>query len=366
MIVNRYIQRSIFLGTLAALLVLVSLSMFFLFVRELDDLGDGNYGLLQILVYLALSTPAKLVEFMPLAVLLGSMLSLGALASNSEIIAMQASGISMPRLLGAILQAGVVLAVCSFLLADWVVPDSETSARQYRNEARDQNTALQSRKGMWIKDETRVVHIADLLPNGYARNVEIYQLDEGGSLVATLQAELAVPGEDGWELQRVRRSVFDDSMSKSSFHERLDYEGNLSPDLLQVLMIEPRQMSSMDLAAYLEFLDENHLDANVERLVFWQKLASPVTVVVMCLLAFPFVLGSQRHSSSGQRLLYGILLGLAFVVLNRLLTQIGSQFEINAPAIALLPSLLFLCLALWLLFRKQSHAVGGLGRRGKL
>ena len=102
MIVNRYIQRSIFLGTLAALLVLVSLSLFFLFVRELDDLGRGNYGLAQVLQYLALSTPAKLVEFMPLAVLLGSMLSLGALAGNSEIIAMQASGISLPRLLGAV------------------------------------------------------------------------------------------------------------------------------------------------------------------------------------------------------------------------------------------------------------------------
>jgi lipopolysaccharide export LptBFGC system permease protein LptF len=34
MIINRYIQRSIFLGTLGALLVLVSLSLFFLLVRD--------------------------------------------------------------------------------------------------------------------------------------------------------------------------------------------------------------------------------------------------------------------------------------------------------------------------------------------
>lgn len=363
MIINRYLQRSIFLGTLAALLVLVSLNLFFLFVRELDDLGRGNYGLAQILQYLAMRTPAKLVEFMPLAVLLGSILSLGALAGNSEIIAMQASGISLRRLLGGVLQAGLILAVCSFLLADWVVPDSETSARQFRNDARGKKTALQSGKGLWIKDESRVVHVTDLLPNGYARDVEIFQLDDSGRLVATMHAEIAIPGEDGWELQRVRRSEFTDSTSTSSFYARLDYAGNLSQDLLQVLMIEPRQMSSLDLFAYLEFLDENRLDADVERLVFWQKLTAPMTIVIMCLLAFPFVLGSQRHTTGGQRLLSGMLLGIAFVVSTRLLTQLGIQLEINALMIALLPNLLFLVLALWLLFKKQSHGVGRI-RRG--
>ncbi len=358
MIINRYIQRSIILGTLTALLVLVSLSLFFLLVRELDDLGRGNYGLAEVIKYVALSAPAKIVEFMPLAVLLGSLLSLGALAGNSEVIAMQASGVSLARILAAVLQAGLLIALTAFLLADWVVPDSETHARQFKNQARKQSTALQSREGLWIKDDTRVVHIAELLPNGHARNVEIYQLDSSGKLVATLHAEIALPGDDGWELQQVRRSEFSDDGSSSRYFDSLRYSGKLSRDLLQVLMIEPRQMSSPDLYRYLEFLDQNRLDGRVERLVFWQKLAAPMTVIIMCLLAVPFVLGSQRHANAGQRLLYGILLGLCFVVLDRLLTQLGTQFDFYAPAIALLPNLLFLALALWLLFHKRSHGVG--------
>ena len=361
MIINRYIQRSIFLGALTALAVLVSLSLFFLFVRELDDLGD-NYGMVEVLIYVSLSAPARLVEFMPLAVLLGSLLSLGAMASNSEVIAMQASGVSLKRFLAAVLQSGLVLALCAFLLADWVVPDSETYARQFKSEARKKSTALQSQQGLWIKDDRRVVHIAELMPNGYASEVEIYQLDTSGKLISTLRAEIAVPDEDGWELQQVRRSEFTETTSSSSFVERLRYEGKLSRELLQVLMIEPRNMSSLDLYAYLNFLELNRLDARVERLVFWQKLSLPITVIVMCLLAVPFVLGSQRQANTGQRLLYGILLGLSFVVVERLLTQVGAQFEINAPTIALLPNLLFLALALWLLFRKRSHRVSLFGR----
>lgn len=358
MIINRYIQRSIHLGTLAALLLLVSLSLFFLLVRELDDLGQGGYGWLQMAQYIALSTPGKIVEFMPLAVLLGGILSLGALAGNSEIIAMQASGISLKRLIAAVLQAALVLALVNFLLADWVVPDSETAASKLRNLSQENTSALQSNEGLWIKDGSRVVHVQALLPNGFARDIEIYQLDQNGRLISTLRAEHAVPVDEGWELQRVSQSLITSQEVVTRNFEKLVYEGGLSQELLRVLMIEPRKMSTTSLFAYLNFLQENRLDSQVESLIFWKKLFAPLTIVIMCLLALPFVLGSQRQSSGGQRLLIGILLGLSFVVIDRLLTQLGIQVEFNPLLVALLPNLLFLLLAIYLLLRKLSHGLG--------
>lgn len=358
MIVNRYIQRSIHLGTLAALLLLVSLSLFFLLVRELDELGQGNYGALKMLQYIALSIPGKIVEFMPLAVLLGSILSLGALAGNSEIIAMQASGISLWRMLAAVLQAAALLALVNFLLADLVVPDSETGAAKLRNLSQETTNALQSSEGLWIKDGSRVVHVEALLPNGFARDIEIYQLDQQGKLVSTLHAAHAIPVAEGWELQQVRQSIITPQNVTTRQFDRLAYEGSLSRELLQVLMIEPRKMSTMNLNAYLKFLEENRLDSQRERLIFWKKILAPLTIVIMCLLAFPFILGSQRQASGGQRLLTGILLGLAFVVLDRLLTQLGTQLGIMPLLVALLPNLLFLSLTIYLLIKKQSHGIG--------
>jgi lipopolysaccharide export system permease protein len=351
MIVNRYIQRNIHLGTAGALLLLVGLALFFSFVRELEDLGKNGYGMRQVLEYLALSVPGKVVEFLPLAVLLGSMLSLGSLASNSELIAMQASGITLQRMLGGVLQAALLIALVGFLLADWVLPDSETNARKLKNQSRQQTSALDTRQGLWLKDESRVVHVAELLPNGYARDIEIYHLDAQGGLKTMIKAESARPLDGGWELHQVSQTSLSDGESSSQHFERLIYSGNLSHELLQVLLIEPRQMSSRDLYAYIKFLDENRLDAEVERLIFWQKIIAPLTIVIMCLLAFPFVLGSQRQSNTGQRLLIGILLGLSFAVVDRVLTQLGVQFGINALAVALTPSLLFFALAVFLLVK---------------
>ena len=358
MIISRYLQRNIFMGTAGALTLLVALALFFSFLRELDNLEAGRYGLVQVMEYIALSVPGAVVEFLPLAVLLGSMLSLGALASNSELIAMQASGITLRRLLAAVLQAGLVIALLGFLLADWVMPDSEINARKIKNLGQKQSTTLESSQGLWIKDETRIVRVRELLPNGYARGIEIFQLDTLGNLQSMIRADSAEPRARGWELNRVEQTTFGADRSEARQLERLVYPGNLSHQLLQVLLVEPRHMSSRNLWAYLEFLDENRLDAKVERLIFWQKMFTPLTIVLMCLLAFPFVTGSQRQSNTGKRLLIGILLGLSFAVIDRVLTQLGTQLGLMPFAVALAPNLLFLAFALYLLFGRQSRDLG--------
>jgi len=359
MIINRYLVRTIHLGTFTVLLALVGLGLFFMFIGELNDVGEGAYGLPQAAKFVALSIPGKLVEFMPIAVLLGSILSLGSLASNSEIVAMQASGVSLAKLITSLFQAAVVLALLSFLLAEWIVPASEASARAGKNLERGKSTALFVKKGLWIKDESRVLYIDKLLPGGIARNIEIFKLDQQGKLESFTSVGRAIPIEQGWELRQVEQSIIGGYGVDTASYDRLIYEGNLSPQLLGVLMIEPQQMSSSDLYAYLNFLEENKLNAEAEKLIFWQKIFSPLAIIVMCLLAFPFVLGVQRQSNTGQRMLIGILLGLAFVVADRLVTQLAVQVGVNAILVALLPSLIFLAVTIYLLARRQSHGSGG-------
>ncbi len=357
MIINRYMMRNIHQGTLMVLLVLVSFGLFFIFIGQLEDIGRGNYDLLHVVEYVALRVPGKVVEFMPLAVLIGTILSLGSLASNSEIIAMQAAGMSVLQLLRAVLQAAAILALLSFLLADWVVPISETSAREIRSTAISATPALRAKKGLWVKDDNQVLYIKELLPNGVARSVEIYQLDEAGRLASAIAAKSAIPSADQWLLKQVKQTIIGDQTIRTVAYDEMIYAGNLSHQLLEALMIEPRQMSSSDLYSYLAFLDENELDTSTVSLTFWQKIMAPFTVLIMCVLGLPFVLGSQRQNNTGQRLMLGILLGLTYVVADRLLIQLGSQMNINPFVNALSPSLLFLALAVYLLIKKQSHGL---------
>jgi lipopolysaccharide export system permease protein len=355
MILGRYILRQITQGALLTLLILVSISLFFTFIGELGDIGRGYYDMLQVSKYVALRIPGKVVEFMPLAVLIGTILSLGGLASNSEIIAMQAAGVSVARLLRSVIFSAMSLAVLTFVVADVVVPTSETTARTIRSSAISNTPALIGKKGLWVKDASQVIHIDVLKPGGRAMGIKIYRLDESGSLFQTLTAETATQVESQWRLEAVQSVQFgQDSVQTEDFDE-LIYTGKISNKLLDALLIEPRQMSSADLYDYKSFLIKNNLDDSVESLTFWQKVFVPLTVIVMCLLAVPFVLGSQREGNAGQRLITGILLGLAYAVVSKLITQFGVQLNLLPVLNAIAPSVLFFILAIYLLYRKQSH-----------
>ncbi len=355
MIINRYIARQIYQGTLLTLLVLVSLSLFFVFIGELEDVGKGHYNGLLAVEYVVLLFPGKVVEFMPLAIMLGTILSLGSLASNSEMIAMQAAGVSVIRLLRAVIQAALVLAFLGFILADWVVPGSETSARQIRSAAINRTTAIRGKEGLWIKDEDSILHIKLLMPNGVARDLEIHSFNDQGHLVSAISADSAIPEDENWRLQKVRETRFENQSISTAEFDQLTYPGKISDNLLDALLIEPRQMSSSNLYTYLEFLQQNNLNADVEELTFWQKVFAPLAVIIMCVLAVPFTLGSQRQGNAGQRLMMGILLGLCYVVADRLLIQIGSHLGFSPVINALSTGLLFLLLAIYLLVRKQTH-----------
>ncbi len=342
-----------------ALAILVSLGVFFTFIGQLEDIGRGDYTLLHVIEYSALVVPGKIVEYMPIAILLGTILNLGSLASNSEIIAMQAAGISVAQLLLTVFRAALLLALISFLLADWVVPMSETSLREIRSSAINATQALSGKKGLWVKDENRILYIKLLLPKGIARSIEIYQLDQQGRLISTIKADSAIPLDGRWRLQKVRQTIIGERTVEVRNLDEMIYPGNISSQLLEALMIEPRHMSSVDLYTYRIFLQENNLDDSIESLTFWQKVFAPLTILVMCILAIPFVLGSQRQGNTGIRIIVGILLGLSYVAADKLLVQLGKQVNIYPAINALLPTLLFFILAGYLLVRKQSHGISG-------
>ena len=105
----RYIGRTVLLNTLLVLLVLVALSALFSFIRELDDVGKGDYSVKTALIYILLRMPGSAYELFPSSVLLGSLLGLGAMASHSELIVMRSAGISIPQIARSVALIGICL-----------------------------------------------------------------------------------------------------------------------------------------------------------------------------------------------------------------------------------------------------------------
>lgn len=94
-IFDRYVRNAIISNAALVLLVVVGLDAFITFVSESQLVNRyEDYSYLQALGYLFLLSPEKLVEFLPAVVLIGSLLGMGALASNGELTAVRAAGMA--------------------------------------------------------------------------------------------------------------------------------------------------------------------------------------------------------------------------------------------------------------------------------
>jgi lipopolysaccharide export system permease protein len=101
----------------------------------------------------------------------------------------------------------------------------------------------------------------------------------------------------------------------------------------------PASLSTRQLLRYIEFVEASGQNAERWRHALWRKLIYPLATVVMIFLAVPMVVRSTRAVSSGRRILFGTLLGLAFHVTNQTAAHLGTVFAAPAAMCAVLPTL---------------------------
>ena len=138
--------------------------------------------------------------------------------------------------------------------------------------------------------------------------------------------------------------------------KRLDstvWQSSLTPDKLGVVTIKPESLSISGLIDYLTYLKSNEQSAQRYELALWRKVLSPVTVAVMLLVALSFIFGPLRETSMGARILLGVITGFAFHVSNEIFGPLAQVYQVPAVLGALLPSLVFASVAIFVMQRKS-------------
>ena len=120
-LLTRYLIRQLCSMTLYALLALLALYSFFDIISEVGDIGQGSYNGAKMMQYVLMQMPAHAYELLPLAVLIGGLIALSQLASGSELTVMKASGMSTKKLIAVLLQFGLIFAVATALLGEWLI-----------------------------------------------------------------------------------------------------------------------------------------------------------------------------------------------------------------------------------------------------
>lgn len=346
-VLTSYMVKEILKGSFVALILLLTLFNLFTFSDELKSLGVGNYGLRQIFYYLALTSPRVCYELIPSSALLGSLFILGAMGNNRELIAMRAAGLSVQRIIAAVMAAGAILVVVSLLIGEFIAPTTERKAQVIKVTAKNQKVLAHTRYGIWLREGNKFINVRKIEDSGKLANISIYQIDENRRLSETLHAEQALfLGNQQWKLLNIKKSEISvDQMSANSQDEQIR-KSSIAPDILKIAVVSPDNLSLVDLALYIDFLKENHQKSQIFEMAFWGRLVNPLITFVMLLVSAPFVIGVKRGVSVGGRMMIGVIIGMGFNIIDKIAGHIGLIYDFNPALMAVAPSLTVLTLAL--------------------
>ncbi|XOV80406.1 MAG: LPS export ABC transporter permease LptG [Aestuariibacter sp.] len=350
-IIDYYIARTLLGTTFISLTVLVGLSSLIMFIEQLKNLGRGSYDMNVAAVYVLLSMPREVEQFFPMATLIGGLIGMGILASNSELTVMLASGMSRWCIIRSAMKSALLMVVFVMGLGEFVAPQSEAKAKEIRAQAISGGSLFSSDRLTWAKDGDKFVSIGEVLDKDILRDISIYEFDQNKRLASLTVAKEASFSDNQWQLKRVKQTHFEEQVRTSTLFSTA-WNSSLTPDKLGVVRVKPEALSISGLLDYIAYLKNNSQDAQRYMLALWRKILQPVTVGVMLLMALSFVFGPLRSVTMGARIIMGVLTGFGFFIANEVFGPLSLVYQIPPFFGAILPSLLFAWIATILMKRQ--------------
>ncbi|OZB06614.1 MAG: lipopolysaccharide ABC transporter permease LptG [Idiomarina sp. 34-48-12] len=353
-ILDRYIARSVLVTSLLSLAVLSGLSSLIRFVEQLKSVGKGTYSVADAGLFVLYSLPRDIEVFFPMAALLGGLIGMGMLASNSELVVMLAAGRSRLNIVGSVMKAAIVMMLAVMAMGEWIAPELESHGRELRARAISGGSLISAQQGIWARDGLSFVNIGEVENTGRLRDVTIYNFDQNNELESITQGQSAIYSTDQWRLFDVTKTQYTLERIIQSEQEAFMWQSSLTPDKLGVVTVKPESLSIRGLLDYLDYLESNRQAADRYELALWRKLLAPVTVAVMLLVALSFIFGPLRSTTMGARVLLGVITGFGFHVSNEIFGPMAQVYQLPPVLGALLPSLLFAGWAVWMMGRRSS------------
>ncbi|MBU2872214.1 LPS export ABC transporter permease LptG [Colwellia sp. E2M01] len=353
-ILDFYIGRVIASTTFITLAVFVSVSGIIKFVEQMRAIGRGDYDLVHAALFVLYSVPRDVEIFFPMAALIGGLIGIGMLASNSELIVMQAAGLSKLDIIKSVMKTAALLIIISMAIGEWLAPSGEAKAREIRAQAISGGSLISGRNGVWAKDGDYFVNIGDVQDQSKLKRIQIYGFNEQLKIDRWISAQSAIYQKNTWTLIDAEEFILEDNQIITKKYTNKVWKSSLTPNKLGVVTVTPESLSIEGLLEYLDYLEANDQDPSRYQLAFWRKLMQPLTVAVMLLVALSFIFGPLRSVSMGARIMMGVFTGILFFIFNEVLGSLSLVYQLPPVLGATMPSLVFIGAAWYLMNKKPA------------
>ena len=340
-ILTRYTLKEFFPPFLLALICFTSILLLdeiFRLTKLFVSKGVSPFYLVKLLIYVL---PATLVVTIPMATLVGILLSLGRFSTDNEITAMKAHGIGFHQILLPLLAISSLLSIFDFFFMDYALPRGNLAYVSLKHDISRRHSAFVLEEGVVMKELEREgklwLYESTDPDTGRLQNVKVWDSIWPGQPRFVNAREATVGFKEGQAWLTLYDGVTYEPISGSAdgFRVTAFAEDQIALDFTETLertQFESKSTRNMPLAKLKNRIRElqdrwfqNQSQTQMDRLLYAQveyhkKFSIPFACFVFGLIGVPLGLIVKR---SGKMVGFGI--GLGLVLVYYLLLQVGQD-----------------------------------------
>jgi len=350
-----YLARSFLKTSIAVLIGLVVI------LAMLDLLGNSGRILAHpgndqgdLWRYVGLRIPQLIQQFLPFALLLGTLITLATMNQHSEVIAMKAAGVSAHQIIAPLIVASLGVAVVNFVFNERVA----TRATAALNAWADVNYGpvpppTGTRTNVWVRLGDDLIFVRQVTGSGAdtrLQGVTIYDRT-GGTLTGVLEAQSGRFANPGWTLSGTRR--FDVETGSVATSPTITVAPEVEPMQFTLSAVDPNEQDFWQLRQSIGELERAGRTIRSAETSWWHKLSGPLSSTLMPLLAAIAAFGLARSGQLFLRAVTGMGLGFSYFVADNFALAMGN-FGAYPPFLAAWgPFFLFLLIGETVLVRTE-------------
>ena len=338
-VLDRYLYRTVLAYTAMAMAVLLTLGGLFLFITQQGDIGVGSYSAGDAFLFTMLNLPQQAFELLPIGALIGALMGLGNLAAGSELVVTRASGVSVWRIAWPVGLAGLTLALIMYGIGEYAAPPLAQFAKREKTTDKLADVSFAGSSSAWVKDGNLILRVQTGEVGRAFGGVSLFQLDGPTKLRSIQRAErISVADPGRWRLHKVATSRFGDDRITADVVDETTMQSTVNPEFLGLAATDPQLLTLHGLASYIDHLRRNSLETASYEIGYWARIARIFAVIIVTLLALPFVFGPLRTTGAGTRTVIGVMLGVIFFLVTRTIESGGQLFGLNPALVGWLPT----------------------------
>lgn len=328
-ILDRYILRQVLEMFLMGVFVFTSIifasDTFITLIKQIALYGIPFKVALMIII---LNLPAVFVMTIPMGVLLATVMTLNRLSLASEITVMRSCGIGLNRIAKPIFIFSLLMCLASFFINETVVPVTTKQSKDLALWALGQKNIPEGKQNFIFKELQDNGSLKRLFYVGFCKNKVLHNITvldlSKPDTIQVLQAQDGSTSPSGWEFNRgaIYTVAQEGKILNTTFFENsvAQFGVDLSKELNQNLAKEHNFLS---LVKYM--MDNPNKIAgqmNIYLIQLYDKLALPITTVVLVLIGVPLAITPPRVRYN-RGFLFSILIIFAYYLIRALSISFG-------------------------------------------